>query len=197
MHWALAGTRNNTYRLYVDNEKSPTKSYVPGQLHYISVRVTKVRWNYRGFLIYVNDAKNGTVGEFVLPKDDSPTYSRHAAYCKGAVTHAMADEKPIVMTFAWRAPAAGAGPVTVRALLKYGDANTGAFFWPNEEGDFVMSEGKAPSSAVEYRTAPAGVDCNTICSNNCDGKVFFSFFFFSFFFTQLFVFCRSKNQKYC
>ena len=155
------------------------------------MRVTKVRWNYRGFLIYVNDAKNATVGEFVLPKDDSPTYSRLGEICQGSVTHAMADEKPIVMTFAWRAPAAGAGPVTVRALLKRGDANTGAFHWPNEEGDFVMSEGKAAAGAVEYRTAPPGVDCNKICADNCDGElsekkncqkkksIFFSLFFLS------------------
>ena len=33
--------------------------------------------NYRGFMIYVNDKDNNTVGEFVLPLDDA----RSHAFC--------------------------------------------------------------------------------------------------------------------
>jgi hypothetical protein len=171
MNWAISASRNNTYRLYVGDEKSPTTKYTPDKLHYISIATKKTRQNFRGFLLYVNDAKNATVGEFVLPKDDSPLNTQHAVHCPRALTHANAEEKPLVMTFAWRAPPAGAGAVTIRALLKQGDANTGEFFWPNEEGDVVLSEAGAAPAAVEYRVAPPGTSCDTICAGKCLGVV--------------------------
>lgn len=82
MNWAIRPTRNNTYRLWVDDEKAPTKQYTPGKLHSISIRVMKHQQNYRGFMMYVRDARNETVGKFELPKDDTPIISRYSPLCK-------------------------------------------------------------------------------------------------------------------
>lgn len=86
----------------------------------------------------------------------------------GTITHASAELKPVLLTHAWRAPAAGAGKLWVSALLKYGDANTGQFFWPNEEGDYELTEGPAATTpSIVWRQSPIGASCKTTCANKC------------------------------
>ena len=43
--------------------------------------------------------------------------------------HADAEPKHYLERFAFRAPQAGTGPITFRALIKQGDTNMGAFYW--------------------------------------------------------------------
>ena len=84
--------------------------------------------------------------------------------------------------FQFRAPAAGAGTITFRALLKQGDTQGGAFFWPNSGanpsagvagGDLSLTEGSAVAThETSWFTATnSGQSCDDVCvaeSKVCD-----------------------------
>ena len=53
--------------------------------------------------------------------------------CGGrSLMHASAEPKRYVERFVFRAPPAGTGPITFRALVKQGETNRGAFYWMGE-----------------------------------------------------------------
>ena len=45
--------------------------------------------------------------------------------------HSDAELKGYSERFVFRAPPAGTGPITFRVLLKQGETNKGAFYWPS------------------------------------------------------------------
>ena len=68
--------------------------------------------------------------------------------CAGkAVMHADAEPKHYLERFAFRAPPAGTGPITFRALIKQGDTNMGAFYWPTAPASGVSSGMPMPGRA--------------------------------------------------
>lgn len=69
------------------------------------------------------------------------------------------------LTIPFRAPAAGTGKITFKALVKFGPANEGEFFWPNLAGDFSLNEASAPAtSATSWRQSRVGQSCVDACA---------------------------------
>ena len=79
----------------------------------------------------------------------------------------------------FRAPPAGTGPITFRALVKQGETNKGAFYWPSAPaqglsasltpsagrsgGDLVLDEAvPATHTTWSFRGAP-GETCTAVC----------------------------------
>ena len=94
--------------------------------------------------------------------------------------HRYSEPKHYLERFMFRAPAAGTGSITIRCLIKQGDTNMGAFYWPTapasttptlspsngrSNGDLVLSEAAPPSPprVWSYRGVP-GETCTSVCA---------------------------------
>ena len=95
---------------------------------------------YLGLLMYAvregdpTEAKLGS-WEFPIEADAARFQSMTGADCEGkAVVQTSAIPKRYHERFWFRAPAAGTGPIVLRALVKQGDTLGGAFYWPTAVG---------------------------------------------------------------
>ncbi|GAB5361995.1 hypothetical protein AAMO2058_000760100 [Amorphochlora amoebiformis] len=73
---------------------------------------------------------------------------------KKCIMHAHADPKPLKMTFRYKAPPAGAGRITFKALIKVGPANDGFFYYPNGIHKIIgpqIPTGGFPGAHVPFR----------------------------------------------
>ena len=97
-----------------------------------------------------------------------------------ALMHASANAKNYFHRFTFRAPAAGAGTLVFRCLIKQGDTNGGAFYWPGSGaapsagmagGDLQIPESTSASPArLWFRAAPFE-SCSAACAGHaldCD-----------------------------
>ena len=72
------------------------------------------------------------------------------------------------MELPWRAPAASAGRVTFRVLLKQGETNGGALYWPAapampKDQDLQLTEAAAPASLKWIAGGPQQ-SCDAACA---------------------------------
>ena len=89
-----------------------------------------------------------------------------------AVTHTSAVLKNYEETFRFTAPESGTGNITFRVLLKWGETQGGAFFWPMTAGDLTLTEGENADRDVSWVAADAGGSCDEACAatgQTCDG----------------------------
>ena len=103
------------------------------------------------------------------------------ALCGGkAVLHSSATQKRYDHKLVFRAPPAGTGSITFRALIKHGDTNMGSFYWPvapasgatkmetpkdgKPGGDLTLVEaGGAPAAQAWFRATLPGQSCDDVC----------------------------------
>ena len=162
--------------------------YTPCEALTISIDVRNTDYKYLGLLLYAIrvDASTETrkVGEWLLPSDRSH-HDRFWAPpgCKGAaVMHSSAVTKNYHEEFRFRAPAAGTGALRFRAVVKHGETNGGAFYWPSAStstdgpvtaNDLIIQEtSTTPLPLLRWLFANAGKSCQEICaaaSMSCDG----------------------------
>ena len=113
--------------------------------------------------------------------------ARRRAGCSGkALMHRYAEPKHFLEIVRFRAPPAGTGAITFRCLIKQGDTNGGAFYYPlsksdtptllpaigRPQGDLVLAEGSPPATPLPwiYR-GEEGESCTTACARSnlrCD-----------------------------
>ena len=102
--------------------------------------------------------------------------------------HVDAQLKDNVHSIVFRAPAAGTGPITFRVLLKQGDTNGGAFYWPlapamgatqttvpvapSPSGDLTLMEKNGAPAAQDWYVSEDGISsCDEVCTRQykvCD-----------------------------
>ena len=149
MEWAKKVEPSNKYSIRsgddVDVRSDPT-SYTPNAVNEIHLRVLEYGYKYRGLLVVARDAMGNNVGSWEGDEWMRPSLQ---AGCEGAIYHAHAAEKPYHETLRFIAPAAGAGPLTFKALIKIGDANTGAFFRPAQALVLQEGSGSGPQPTPE------------------------------------------------
>ena len=182
-------------RSAVYNLTASSSTYTPGELLHLELRVTQrliLGWSnagkreqgnesskYIGLLLYAvrtNDASETKVGSWEVPLQTPPKFFLPADPGCGmrAVMHAGAEPKGYIERFRFRAPPAGTGSLTFRALVKQGDTNRGAFYWPGvgddpsngvPGGDLVVDEapGLTPHRPWSYRGQP-GQTCTEVCA---------------------------------
>jgi hypothetical protein len=174
MPWATKPIRSDCYEVFAGTEAAAVTSYTPDNYMYINVRVKCFKMMFRGILLYAVNKNETKVGEWYLPDDEPAWFSQPwektpGHTCEKAVMHATAQWKPYYNTFHFKAPAAGTGDVTFRCLIKYGDANTGDFFWPNARGDLKLTEGAKPTNAIQFKQTSVGQSCTEFCRQTDEG----------------------------
>ena len=176
--------RSEVYRF---GTASGATSYVPEQLVPMQLNITSrtiigkrdagttlvgnETAKYLGLLLYAVDRFEAKVGTWEIPLDATPRFWLPPdPGCAGhALMHTDAELKGFEERFVFRAPPALTGPITFRVLVKQGETNKGAFYWPSTEdtsvyaqrpsrgmsgGDLVLSEAtSAASGGGEPRVA--------------------------------------------
>ena len=149
MPWAAAPIISDDYTLRSadgpDRRVDPT-TYTPGEFLTITVRVVKYRANYRGLLLHANAASGEKVGEWALPTAADYDYWHPPVCGPKTVLHSGASVKSLTNHFRFRAPPAGTGSITFKALVKTGPANDGAFY---RLRDLTLKEAAAAAAATE------------------------------------------------
>jgi len=159
---------------YTSSGATQTSEYVPGELVNIHVNVLHKDMKYIGLLMYAVDSTNTRVGDWDIPLENPPIfYKPSEAPCRNkSVMHYGAELKRYRHILRFQGPPAGTGVVTIRTLLKQGETNGGAFYWPNLQGDLQLSEGSASStSSVHWYHGLPGENCHSVCqaySGTCD-----------------------------
>lgn len=140
---------------------------------------------YIGLLLYAvrtGDADETKVGEWAIPLQEPTKFwapPDQPGCDQKALMHRYAEPKHYLERFVFRAPPAGTGSITFRALLKQGDTNMGAFYWPSAPaqglsasltpsagrsgGDLVLDEAESAAHTWSFRGAP-GEACTAVCS---------------------------------
>ena len=176
-------------------------SYIPGELMTLYLRTTRrvilgkadagrrIEGNesskYIGSLLYAvasGDPTEAKVGDWEVLLEERQKFWRPPDMpgCnRKVVMHAGPEPKNYLERFHFRAPPAGTGPITFRALVKQGETNKGAFYWPvapasatpdslpvngRPNGDLVLLE--APTRAPtpwSYRGG-VGESCTQVCA---------------------------------
>ena len=199
--------RSDVYRFGTSDGAT---SYVPGDLLPMVLNVTARKLpgkrdagmttvgnetaKYLGVLIYAVDRHERKVGSWEIALDESPRFwTPLDPGCGGhALMHSDANLKSYQERFIFRPPAAATGAITFRALVKQGETNKGAFYWPatvntldseptasqrpshgEGGGDLVLSEGAQPgvTSVHWIRAAHRAVDwpgpqsCTQVCDD--------------------------------
>ena len=93
--------------------------------------------------------------------------------------HAGPEEKNYLERFYFRAPPVGTGPITFRALVKQGETNKGAFYWPvapasatpdltpvdgRSNGDLTLTEGSPRAPTPWSYRGSVGETCTQVCA---------------------------------
>ena len=87
---------------------------------------------YLGLLLYAVDEHERKVGSWEIPlESDGKFWLPPDPACEGrSLMHADAELKGYQERFVFRAPPLGTGTITFRVLVKQGETNKGAFYWP-------------------------------------------------------------------
>lgn len=158
----------------VNIDEDPT-TYTPGEHLQLHLRVLRPGMKYIGLLLYAVDELGNRVGEWTIPPESPAKFSLPLECGLKAVMQATAEEKNYHEVLTFVAPPAGAGRLTFRALVKWGETNGGAFFWPGnklqQERYLELEESTAiPSVQTWYMGAPS-VSCDDVCADkdgSCD-----------------------------
>ena len=196
--------RSTAYTLRTGDGPDPSndpKTYVPGELMPLYLRVTrkmipgkeesgtKIVANenakYIGLLVYAvasADLNEAKVGGWEVALEGQPTFwtPPDEPGCNGrALMHTDPSRKHVLERFLFRAPPAGTGPITFRALIKQGETNKGAFYWPTApasptpaqnpvagrpNGDLMLYENVSPPPRPWSYRGDKGQTCTEVCA---------------------------------
>jgi len=161
MKWAEAPTYQNFYTVR-SGDGTPTDdptTYVPGSLVPIHIRTLWLEKAWKGLVLYAVRAEDPSsiFGEFRVEAE-----SNFVPACNGAVSHINNVVKRIHEIFYWQAPSVGAGPVTFKVLIKWGQQNTGAFYWPEKE---LTLQQAADPRITGFTMSMSGSSCAEACQN--------------------------------
>jgi len=168
MNWATKPSRSSCYTVTAGDEASPATKYKPNENIRIHVRVHCLHKLYRGILIYAVNSTEQKVGEWEIPAHQPSFFSKPwESYddthpCKRTVMHATAEWKPLHSTLYFKAPA-GTGRITFRCLIKYGNANTGDFYWPITDLSLTEAAPRPPST-LQWARSEVGQSCSALCA---------------------------------
>ena len=131
------------------------------------MRVLRPGMKYIGLLLYAVDEQGSRVGEWTLPPESPPKFSLPVECNLKAVMQATAEEKNYHEVLTFVAPPAGAGTLTFRALVKWGETNGGAFFWPGDklqqEQFLELEESTETPPPQTWYMGASGVSCEDVC----------------------------------
>jgi len=171
MYWCTAPTWDTDFSVRsADGASSadPT-TYRPDGLVYIHVRALKLGHKFRGLLLYAQDDDGRKVGSWELPVEKEIMFHTPPGSCEDesgvrrGIMHSGADPKNYHNMFAFRAPSKKdySGRITFKCLLKTGEANTGAFHWPNKAALTLTQDSR--KSPLNNWLVAKGKSCTDTC----------------------------------
>eukprot|EP01130_Rhizamoeba_saxonica_P019089 TRINITY_DN9799_c0_g1_i1.p1 TRINITY_DN9799_c0_g1~~TRINITY_DN9799_c0_g1_i1.p1 ORF type:complete len:1003 (-),score=253.07 TRINITY_DN9799_c0_g1_i1:99-2867(-) len=174
MTWVTKPVYDDDYLIFIGpdyEDYTVPSTYTPGVHFDVGVAVLNYNKRYRGLMIYAKDDDGNKVGNWtgLNEAEYSPDF-QHADICKGSILHAGAVVKDYVARFKLFVPE-GTGRITLEALIKYGAANTGDFYWPR---DVVLEEGNTvtvDSSSSEWDITALGQSCREYCESKSTEEV--------------------------
>ena len=143
---------------------NPLASYVGGDWITISLHVLQYDKKYRGLLLHADDEDGNKVGEWGLPEAGDANFWHPPVCGPKTVLHTGAAIKSLTSRFRFRAPPAGTGTITFKALAKVGPPNAGEFYRPS---DLVLPEavsGGESESDNTWIVGSAGATCDEACN---------------------------------
>lgn len=160
MPWVQAPVTSAQYSI-----TSPSTNYTPGALTPISIVVNDLDFVYIGLMLVAQNSSGEYIGRWTV-MDGDPFFLPSS--CAGkAVVHTNADLKSTKHTFYWRGYK-GAGTVTFRALIKWGEQATGKFYRP---ANLQLGEGPTAIPAAALQLGNPGDSCDETCGKKnkaCD-----------------------------
>lgn len=187
MYWSTQPIRTTNITLRTADTldtSTDAKTYIPGQIINIHIRVNQVRMKWRGLMLYAENSAGNKIGKFSSTDPDiyhTPwdamnnnlvgltSQAAGANKCQGVITHKYPETKPYHVVFQYTAPPAGSGPIVFRCLLKLGPANAGSFITPNM-ADLTLTEAATPAASTwSLLTTKIGKSCQNHCVNNSMG----------------------------
>ena len=144
----------------------PLASYVGGDWISISLHVLQYDKKYRGLLLHADDKDGNKVGEWGLPEVGDADFWHPPVCGPKTVLHTGAAIKSLTSRFRFRAPAAGTGTITFKALAKVGPPNAGEFYRPSDLALPEAASGGESDSDNTWIVGPAGATCDEACDQN-------------------------------
>ena len=173
------GTADGTVSYYpgqlIPFELNVTSRVIPGKRDAGATTVSNETAKYLGLLLYAVDEHEQKVGDWEIPLESGGKFWLPPdPECEGrSLMHADAELKGYQERFVFRAPPLGTGTITFRVLVKQGETNKGAFYWPwtreteaastpqpafaEPGGDLVLSEALAVDDSSIELDEPATV----------------------------------------
>ena len=130
------GTADGTVSYYpgqlIPFELNVTSRTIPGKRDAGNTTAGNETAKYLGLLLYAVDEHERKVGSWEIPlESDGKFWLPPDPACEGrSLMHADAELKGYQERFVFRAPPLGTGTITFRVLVKQGETNKGAFYWP-------------------------------------------------------------------
>jgi hypothetical protein len=114
-------------------ELSVTSRTIQGKRSAGTTLVGNETAKYLGILLYAVDRFENKVGRWEIPLEANGRFwAPPDPGCEGrSLMHADAELKNYRERFIFRAPPTNTGPITFRVLVKQGETNKGAFYWPS------------------------------------------------------------------
>eukprot|EP00954_Amorphochlora_amoebiformis_P026230 1378012-Amorphochlora_amoeboformis.AAC.2 len=179
MDWAGKTTYTSAYSLRAVKgyPYQDVTSYIPDEWLTILLDVKHYAFKWRGIAIHAIKKSDGAayVGDWNMTSNQNRMF---VVPGKGCIMHAQADIKPLRVAWRYKGPPAGTGTIQFKALIKYGPANTGWFYYPNGRDlnqnkspadgfpgvgtDLELSE--SSSTSGNWGIAPRGSSCTQYCS---------------------------------
>eukprot|EP00455_Lapot_gusevi_P024482 TRINITY_DN2550_c0_g1_i3.p1 TRINITY_DN2550_c0_g1~~TRINITY_DN2550_c0_g1_i3.p1 ORF type:complete len:826 (+),score=257.23 TRINITY_DN2550_c0_g1_i3:74-2551(+) len=137
------------------------KSYVPGKMMTIHLRVLDLDLKYIGLLMYAVNTRGDKVGNWSITPGTA--FQIHP-FCQpdSVITHTDADLKPLYTRFFLRVPA-GTGPISIITLIKQGEQNKGNFYMTPPLN--LTEAVPPPPPTTQVVLADDGTSCRSTCSS--------------------------------
>ena len=169
MSWVKAPEKTALFAVRSSREGKERKNdpimYRPGgwyqPIHVLTMDYYK---KYRGLMLYAVDKNNQPVGSWALPDDPDFNFWHPPTCGPTHVLHQDSGVKNFNNVFQFRTPPPGTGPITFKALIKVGPANTGEFYYPDIP--LVLQEEEIPDKKLEeddWVLGNIGESCDDVC----------------------------------
>jgi len=173
MDWVTVPERSDNYTVRTgdtDPSQDP-RSYVPGELMKIYIRVMEHDYKFRGLLIYAIDKNGIKVGDWEFPATEISPLFWVPPECPKSMLHTTAGIKPFLSVLNFRNPPVGTGDITFECLIKKGPANHGYFYHPMQK-DLTLRENPSKVTQTWFKSK-LGESCDQTCQQQglpCDIK---------------------------
>jgi hypothetical protein len=174
MSWTAKPVLSKAYSLRsgngLDKSQDPT-TYQPEKWMTITLKTLEHDKKYRGLLLHADDTSNIKVGEWGLPQVKECGFWHPPVCGPRTVLHSGASVKSYTNHFRFKGPKVGTGPITFKALVKVGAANTGEFYLVPSVTLQEQASSPSPNTKIYWTVGQPGLSCDQVCKDSGSGHL--------------------------